>query len=447
MSEKIINSEILIKVKKGNYENISKTFMDDSKTFNVQNKQRHRFPISFYHFHNNGKNKSNYLNSTNELTIDTRSFSNKPIKKIPNNVKIHHFYKTINLKNNNKEENNNNIDFNDNYNIFQNKRNTNKRKNIVLNHFSHPSKSIYKDLAIRQNTFINLIHKKTISKSNSLSNRKRKICLNNIPISNFFQTKKNDLFISKFDSTPRIYLLENDLNISEKNRYQNIMNELHQLKNILSKNPKEEENQIINEFLLKHDIFDIEFYDVDKIQNLLNFLQSDFKVNCKKSIKENIKDILNGKYKLTNEYNKKEIVKEKINKTINETLKDKINLKKQLNLKGVITHNLNLQSKLYYEEQNKINLFDFNEQPEKIIKKLEKEFKQEIKKENILPVIPPFKSIDLKNQKLYCSKKDFIDYEDIKKKNKLTEYICYHKANNNIKLKQIKDNLKKNFNI
>ena len=121
MSEKIINSEILIKVKKGNYENISKTFMDDSKTFNVQNKQRHRFPISFYHFHNNGKNKSNYLNSTNELTIDTRSFSNKPIKKIPNNVKIHHFYKTINLKNNNKEEDN--IDFNDNYNIFQNKRN------------------------------------------------------------------------------------------------------------------------------------------------------------------------------------------------------------------------------------------------------------------------------------------------------------------------------------
>ena len=95
----------------------------------------------------------------------------------------------------------------------------------------------------------------------------------------------------------------------------------------------------------------------------------------KKNLKKKIEKI---KRKI--EYNKKEIVKEKINKTINETLKDKINLKKQLNLKGVITHNLNLQSKLFYEEQNKINLFDFNEQPEKIIKKLEKEFKQEIKK-------------------------------------------------------------------
>ena len=151
--------------------------------------------------------------------------------------------------------------------------------------------------------------------------------------------------------------------------------------------------------------------------------------------------------------------KQNNNKNNNVIIQDKKITKQQQTFNNLI---INQKKKRQIKREKSVDLIqqksrerepspDFYRETSKITSKrliTNSPFKKSLRKsKNILPVIPPFKSIDLKNQKLYCSKKDFIDYEDIKKKNKLTEYICYHKANNNIKLKQIKDNLKKNFNI
>ena len=48
-----------------------------------------------------------------------------------------------------------------------------------------------------------------------------------------------------------------------------------------------------------------------------------------------------------------------------------------------------------------------------------------------------------KNKRLYGTKGDNSDYEEIKKKNKLTEYICLVKAKNKLEF----DNLRKMYKI
>ena len=52
---------------------------------------------------------------------------------------------------------------------------------------------------------------------------------------------------------------------------------------------------------MEHNVFDIEYFDIEKINNFSNFLNTDFTIEPKKNFKENLKDILNGLY--NNDYN------------------------------------------------------------------------------------------------------------------------------------------------
>ena len=434
MSEKIFNSEILKNNIKINIENTSQTLFNDSKSLNNSKRYKHYLPNlgRLGQFNKNlNKNNSNYLNSTNELTINIRSYSNKEIKKIPNNLKLYHYYDSINnniINNRNDDD----LDYFENENIKSNKKKIKKIiKNTVLNNLYSQSDSIYKDLALEKSKMINLINLRNKSYSNSQNYKKRKICLENIPITNFLNAKKNenDLLITDLNYIPIITDLdEKNLNISEKNRYQNIMEELYKLKNLILKNP-DEENQIINEFLINHHIDDIKLYDIEKINNFSNFLKTNFTINMRKSIKENIKDILNGKYPI-------------INKNIQKDKKEKqkliINKNDEKDLKGFIINNLTLQTQLYLNEKNRINNYNLDEKPEKIIQNLETEFRNEIKKEENLPIIPPFRSINLNNQNLYRNIKTKIDFDDIKNKKKITEFVCYFKAKKNNQLNKFK---------
>ena len=438
MSEKIFNSEILKNNIKINFENTSQTLTNDSQSLNNSKKYKHYLPnIGRLGKFNKNINNSNHLNSTNELTINIRSYSNNQMKKIPNNLKLYHYYDTIN---NNLRNYSNDDDFD----YFENEKNKKKKrakiKNTVLNNIHTPSDSIYKNLALQKSKMINKINLSNKSYSNSPNCKKRKICIDNIPITNFLNAKKNDkdLMDNNMNYIPIITSLdEKNLNLSEKNRYQNIMEEFDKLKHSILKNP-DEENQIINEFLINHHIDDIQFYDIDKISNFSNFLKNNFIINIRKSIKENIKDILNGKYLKI----KKNI--EKIQKSSNQI--QNINSNENNELIGILRKNLALQTQLYLSEKNRINNYNLEEKPEIIIKNLEKEFRNEIKEEDNLPVIPPFRSIDLNNQNLYRNIKTKIDFNDIQKKNKITEFVCFFKAKKNYQLNKFKET-NKDYNI
>ena len=98
MSEIIFNSEILQNNSKINIDNTSQTF-NDSKSLNNSKRYKHYLPNigRIGQFNKNlHRNNSNCLNSTNELTINIRGYSNKQMKKIPDNLKIYHYYDSIN---------------------------------------------------------------------------------------------------------------------------------------------------------------------------------------------------------------------------------------------------------------------------------------------------------------------------------------------------------------
>ena len=76
-----------------------------------------------------------------------------------------------------------------------------------------------------------------------------------------------------------------------------------------------------------------------------------------------------------------------------------------------------------------------------VINLLTEEFAEDNKdKGNSLPKITE-KTNKFTNERLYGVKKSNIDYEVLKKKNKLTEYICLIKAKNNLEM----ENLNQNF--
>jgi hypothetical protein len=164
------------------------------------------------------------------------------------------------------------------------------------------------------------------------------------------------------------------------------------------------------------------------------------------NFKENLINILNGKYKLNS--NKKTTNKNLLNKSTNiKYFYKTINNKKPIKKIGKLRTNL--------EYQKKMNQYKFNDQeldllnrPKEIIDLIEKEFNQELEdKKNLYKKnLRSFRSnINFKNEKLYGKKKSDFDYNELKKQNKLTEYICLTKAKSNYELEQLKK--KYNYNI
>ena len=385
-------------------------------------------------------------NKNKDIMIDTRSVSYHNKINFP---KAHSVKNKTNYFNKNNINDNNNF-FDDDEGLFKNKFDTtlDTIPKFPLNYHHLPQskvgRSIYETLTVKKNEFLDIVNRqKEIDKLNKPNLLKRQEVMENIQFSNFFHRKKNlDDIIQNNAKYPQFSKLNSHLSTSLKERYFYIMKNLYYLNDFIEKHPDNEE-QILKEFLINHGIFDIEYYSIDKLNNLSKFLKLDFTIDLNLNFKENLINILNGKFKLNS--NKK---KNLLNKSTNIKYYYKtFNNKKPIKKIGKLRTNLEYQKKMNENNLNN-NELDLINKPKEIIDLIEKEFNQELeRRKNIYRKnLKGFRSnINFKNEKLYGKKKSDYDYNELKKQNKLTEYICLTKAKNNYELEELKK--KYNYNI
>ena len=138
--------------------------------------------------------------------------------------------------------------------------------------------------------------------------------------------------------------------------------------------------------------------------------------------------------------NKKYHEKEKIqNNNNNYTSKEKEKIKNFI----CLPLNLRRQTEIGLSSIN--DNLDLNKKPEFIIGLLEKKFKEE-EKENLelrAKTVSNWKKyLKMKNEKLYGEKKNNSDYEELKKRKMLTEYICLMKAKNKYEINKLEGKYK-----
>jgi hypothetical protein len=114
-----------------------------------------------------------------------------------------------------------------------------------------------------------------------------------------------------------------------------------------------------------------------------------------------------------------------------------------LHYKG-LSINLKRQKEIY-KSNNNVDL-DLVAKPKNVIDILEKKFKDEEKADKDMRA-KTYASWDKnlrdgKNSRLYGGKKNDSEYEELKKRNMLTEYICLMKAKNNYEISKLKEKYK-----
>ena len=356
--------------------------------------------------------------------------------------------------------------------------------NYSGNHFYHKlpqqdKHSLYTILARRNNQFMEAFYEcKDLEKEYLPNFKNMQFLTERTPMANFY-SKKNDIrrYISP-NKIPNSYisLLNDDYSISEKIRFQKIMSKLTKVKNCIEEKP-EKENDIVKEFLLNIGLYQINHLSDEKIKNFIDFIKGDFIINPSKNIKENILDIINGKAIIkpvlsdamissNNNESKQLINKNNINKSIKSNKKshrvenvERIMKKKYIEVKRnnslsnltpnqkkiisnykSLTHNLKKQEEILISSKNTTHL-DLVSQPQYIIDMLEKKFK----KEKMLIFNKKVKTnstneANLKNRKnLELNDNNDYNYDEIRKKNMLTEYICLMKAKNNFEISKLKE--------
>ena len=380
---------------------------------------------------------------------------------------------------------------------------------LTYSHLPHRAvgNSLYTILSLRKNQFengYNQIGDNEIMELPKL--RQMQFLLNNnnsSPMSSYFGRRDEyrkyvDLLNQPFSY---ISLLNDDYSISEKMRFQKMMDKLNKVKKCIEENP-DDEFEIAKEFILSIGLYDLTNLDIDKLNNFLNFIKTDFLIDPSKNIKENVFNILNRNniYKpsisnaldcineeyLLNELKKKQnLIKHKKIGDIFNSFNDKYEkiLKKSNNNKSISNINENLSNKTITNfEENKIldenkklqikTLNNNNKKPKPLEHKglcIDLKRQQEInlfqKKKEIDIVKSPNVVIDMikkdiiknknkirakthynwcrnvyKNKRLYNGKRlENAEYNEVKKKNMLTEYICLMKATKNMKLSQLKE--------
>ena len=387
--------------------------------------------------------------------------------------------------------------------------------NFALNYDHLPHRavgnSLYTVMAMRKNQFVDAYNQTGEKEYSELPRLKQMQFLlntsNNSPMSSYFGRKDEyrkyvDLMNQPFSY---ISLLNNDFSISEKMRFQKMMDKLNKVKKCIEEKP-DQEFEIAKEFILGIGLYDITNLDIDKLNNFLNFIKSDFLIDPSKNMKENIFNILNRNnlhkpsmskaldcinedYILNEIRKRKNLIKHKkigeIFNSFNETYSDFINSKINENKEN---SNLNIKNKIKtlntYLEENK------NYNTNKKIKSKtinNKRFKQrplehkglciDLKRQQEINLLQNKKDLDLvnspkiavdmikkeiisnnkkdklrakthynwcrniyKNKRLYGGRRqENAEYNEIKKKNMLTEYICLMKAKNNMKLSKLKE--------
>lgn len=173
---------------------------------------------------------------------------------------------------------------------------------------------LYKDLPIRANYYMNYleqIEKKNLSLPKTSKLKVKKLVFQN----NFFNyrnpkpnynklidsTNQNLCYLSSIKNNEDGY----NLSESEKVRYQKTMETFIDVKKYVEQNPKKE-HDIVKDFLIQKDIKDRDSLVIEKIDNFVKFIKSDFKVNPKKTMRQNIIDILEYKGNINNKIKNKD---------------------------------------------------------------------------------------------------------------------------------------------
>ena len=156
--------------------------------------------------------------------------------------------------------------------------------------------SLYTILAMRKNQFYDEYNDAKEKERESLPQIKQlQFLMDKTPMANFYSKKKDvRIYISPNNSPlPYISLLNDDYTLSEKIRFQKIMDKLTKLKKCLEDNPKKEYD-IVKEFLLSIGLYEVDNFYIEKLKKFLDFVKGEFIINPSKNIKENMLDILNG---------------------------------------------------------------------------------------------------------------------------------------------------------
>ena len=374
--------------------------------------------------------------------------------------------------------------------------------------------SLYTVLSMRKNQFIDIYDQSKEKEKTELPKLKQiQFLINNnssSPMSNYFG-KKNDYrkYVDLFEQPfSYISLLNDDFSMSEKMRFQKTMDKLNKVKKCIEENP-DDEFEIAKEFILSIGLYDLSNLDIDKLNNFINFIKSDFMIDPSKNIKENVYNILNNnkinKPPISNALNcinedyilnelekRKNLIKhKKIGEYFNimnddivqaELKNIKTRNKKDISISGGKIKNNTLNN--FIDEQNKNLKINKKRKSQTISngkykqKPLEhKGLCVDLKRQQEINLYEKRKDLDLinspkavfdmirkeinykdksasktnynwcrnvyKNQRLYRAKRqENAEYNEVKKKNMLTEYICLMKAKTNMKLSKLKETYK-----
>ena len=378
---------------------------------------------------------------------------------------------------------------------------------LSYNHLPHSpiSNTLPSILTLRKNQFKEYNIKREIAKEGIEKIKQMQFLMNNnsMPISSYYGNKNNYKKHIDMENQPfsYIYLLDNNYSISEKMRFQKNMDKLIKVKKCIEENT-DQEFEIAKEFILSIGIYDLKNFDVEKLNNFLNFIKSDFLIDPSINLRQNILNIMNKKninkpqlskeldcvneeyvlkeiekrqnlirykkigdafsfFEESYKYNKDLLLQEKnMNKNIskvkilnyntqdnnnkNKKSKSKKNLRMHpLEYKGLCI-DLHRQQKIYSKE-NEINL-DIIKNPKDVFDLAKKDIISNKKGKDYNKNMTCYnwnKNV-FKNKRLYDTKKnDDSLYNEIRKKNMLTDYIVFLKAKNNIKFTQLKEQ----FNI
>ena len=387
---------------------------------------------------------------------------------------------------------------------------------LTYTHLPHREvgNSIYSVMAMRKNQFVdayNQTGEKEYPELPKLQQMQFLLNTSNNNLMSSYYGKKDEYrkFIDLINQPfSYISLLNDDYSMSEKMRFQKMMDKLNKVKKCIEENP-DQEFEIAKEFILGIGLYDITNLDIDKLNNFLNFIKSDFLIDPSKNMKENIFNILNkndlhkpsiskaldciNEDFILNEIKKrKNLIKHKkigeIFNYFNETYSDFINSKINENKNN---YNISIIKENYKNKtlNNFLEEYKYNRLNKKIKSKTVKhkrirtrplEHKGlciDLKRQQEINLLETKKDLDLvnspklavdmikneiiknnkkdkirdkthynwckniyKNKRLYGGKKqENAEYNEIKKKNMLTEYICLMKAKKNMKLSQLKE--------
>ena len=377
---------------------------------------------------------------------------------------------------------------------------------LSYNHLPHTpiSNTLPSILTLRKNQFNEYNIKTDIAKEGIEKMKQMQFLMNNnsMPISSYYGNKSNYKKHIDMENQPfsYIYLLDDNYSISEKMRFQKNTDKLIKVKKCIEEN-QDQEFEIAKEFILSVGIYDLNNFDVEKLNNFLNFIKSDFLIDPSINLRQNIMNIINKKNikkpKLSNELdcvNEEYVLKEKekrqnlikykkigdIFSFFEENYKNNKELMMQEKNKGKSISNIKIIN--YYTEENynknkksksKKNIrmhpleykglcidlhrqqkisskeneidLDINKNPNNVFNLVKNDIIEHKKgKDNKNATCYNWCKNVYKNKRLYDTKKrDDSLYNEIRKKNMLTDYIVFLKAKNNIKYTQ----LKKQFNI